>query len=158
MKDEFVQPRSFSLHPSSFILHDSGMQYVKLGKTGLTVSRLCLGAMSYGSSKWRPWVLDEEPARPFFRRAIEAGINFFDTADMYSAGLSETVLGRALREYTRRDDVVIATKVYFPTGPGPNDRGLSRKHIVLAIEASLRRLATDYVDLYQIHRFDPDTP
>ncbi len=134
------------------------MESVHLGRSGLRVSRLCLGAMTYGSSRWRPWVLDEEPARPFFRRAIEGGINFFDTADMYSAGLSETVLGRALREYTRRDDVVIATKVYFPTGPGPNDRGLSRKHIMLAIEASLRRLATDYVDLYQIHRFDPEVP
>jgi len=134
------------------------MHHRTLGSTGLRVSRLCLGTMTYGSSKWRPWVLDEEAARPFFRRAIEAGINFFDTADMYSNGLSETVLGRSLREYTRRDDVVIATKVFFPTGPGPNDRGLSRKHIMLAIEASLRRLATDYIDLYQIHRFDAETP
>ena len=134
------------------------MHYVKLGKTGLTVSRLCLGAMTYGSSKWRPWVLDEEAARPFFRRAIEGGINFFDTADMYSAGMSETVLGHALREFTRRDDVVMATKVFFPPGPGPNDRGLSRRHIMLAIDASLRRLATDRVDLYQIHRFDPEVP
>ena len=134
------------------------MHYVNLGKTGLKVSRLCLGTMTYGSSKWRPWVLDEEPARPFFRRAIETGINFFDTADMYSVGMSETVVGRALREYTRRDDVVIATKVFFPMGPGPNDRGLSRKHIMQAIDASLRRLAMEYVDLYQIHRFDPETP
>jgi aryl-alcohol dehydrogenase-like predicted oxidoreductase len=134
------------------------MDYVNLGKTGLKVSRLCLGTMTYGSSKWRPWVLDEEAARPFFQRAIEAGINFFDTADMYSVGMSETVVGRQLREFTRRDDVVIATKVYFPMGPGPNDRGLSRKHIMLAIEASLRRLATDYVDLYQIHRSDPEIP
>jgi 1-deoxyxylulose-5-phosphate synthase len=145
---------------SSFILHRSSlsMQYVNLGKTGLKVSRLCLGTMTYGSSKWRPWVLDEEAARPFFQHAVEAGINFFDTADMYSVGLSETVVGRAIREYTRRDDVVIATKVYFPMGPGPNDRGLSRKHIMAAIDASLRRLATEYVDLYQIHRFDPETP
>src|SRR5712692_10100404 len=145
---------------SSFILQRSSltMQYVNLGKTGLKVSRLCLGTMTYGSSKWRPWVLDEEVARPFFQRAVEAGINFFDTADMYSVGLSETVVGRAIREYTRRDDVVIATKVYFPMGPGPNNRGLSRKHIMAAIDASLRRLATEYVDLYQIHRFDPETP
>jgi len=145
---------------SSFILQRSSltMQYVNLGKTGLKVSRLCLGTMTYGSSKWRPWVLDEEASRPFFQRAVEAGINFFDTADMYSVGLSETVVGRSIREYTRRDDVVIATKVYFPMGPGPNDRGLSRKHIMAAIDASLRRLATEYIDLYQIHRFDPETP
>jgi aryl-alcohol dehydrogenase (NADP+) len=134
------------------------MQYVNLGQTGLKVSRLCLGTMTYGSSKWRPWVLDEDAALPFFKKAIEAGINFFDTADMYSVGMSETVVGRALRECTRRDDVVIATKVFFPMGPGPNDRGLSRKHILMAIEASLRRLATEYVDLYQIHRLDPETP
>ncbi len=134
------------------------MQYVNLGKTGLKVSRLCLGTMTYGSKKWRPWVLDEEEARPFFQRAIEAGINFFDTADMYSVGISEAVVGRSLREFTRRDDVVIATKVYFPMGPGPNDRGLSRRHIMQAVEESLRRLATDYLDLYQIHRFDPETP
>jgi aryl-alcohol dehydrogenase-like predicted oxidoreductase len=134
------------------------MQYVNLGNTGLKVSRLCLGTMTYGSSKWRPWVLDEDAARPFFQRAIEAGVNFFDTADMYSVGMSETVVGRALREFTRRDDVVIATKVFFPMGPGPNDRGLSRKHIMLAIDASLRRLSTEYVDLYQIHRLDTQTP
>lgn len=134
------------------------MQYLNLGNTGLRVSRLCLGTMTYGSSKWRPWVLDEDAARPFFQRAIESGINFFDTADMYSVGMSETVVGRALREFTRRDDVVIATKVFFPMGPGPNDRGLSRKHIMLAIDASLRRLSTEYVDLYQIHRLDPQTP
>ena len=114
--------------------------------------------MSYGSSKWRPWVLDEEAARPFYRRAIEAGINFFDTADMYSLGASEEVLGRAIRDLAVRDSVVIATKVFFPLGKGPNDRGLSRKHIISAIDASLRRLGTDYVDLYQIHRFDPETP
>src|SRR5579864_8768665 len=111
MKDEYSS--AFILHPSSLILHDYRMQYIKLGKTGLMVSRLCLGAMTYGSSQWRPWVLDEEAARPFFRRAIEGGINFFDTADMYSAGMSETVLGRALREFTRRDDVIIATKVFL---------------------------------------------
>jgi 1-deoxyxylulose-5-phosphate synthase len=134
------------------------MQYINLGTTGLRVSRLCLGTMTYGSSKWRPWVLDEDAARPFFQRAVEAGINFFDTADMYSVGMSETVVGRAVREFTRRDDVVIATKVFFPMGPGPNDRGLSRKHIMLAVDASLRRLSTEYIDLYQIHRLDPQTP
>jgi 1-deoxyxylulose-5-phosphate synthase len=134
------------------------MQYVGLGSTGLQVSRLCLGAMTYGSKKWRSWILEEEEARPFFRRAIEAGINFVDTADMYSHGISETIVGRSVREFSRRDDMIIATKVHFPTGPGPNDRGLSRKHIMLAVEASLRRLGTDYIDLYQIHRFDPHTP
>ena len=134
------------------------MKYVNLGRTGLKVSPLCLGCMTYGSKKWRPWVLEEEEARPFFRCAIEAGINFFDTADAYSVGVSETIVGRSLREFTRRDDVVIATKVFFPMGPGPNDGGLSRKHIVQAVEASLRRLATDYIDLYQIHRLDPSTP
>jgi len=134
------------------------MQHTNLGSTGLKVSRICLGCMTYGSSKWRPWVLDEEQARPFFQKAIEAGINFFDTADMYSVGVSETVVGHAIREYTRRDDVVIATKVFYPMGPGPNDRGLSRKHIMQAIDASLRRLNTEYVDLYQIHRLDPETP
>jgi len=134
------------------------MEWVNLGQTGLKVSRLCLGTMTYGSKKWRPWVLEEEEARPFFRKAIEAGVNFFDTADMYSVGVSETILGHALREYTRRDDAVIATKVFYPMGPGPNDRGLSRKHIMQAIDASLRRLSTEYIDLYQIHRFDPETP
>ena len=134
------------------------MEWVNLGQTGLKVSRLCLGTMTYGSKKWRPWVLEEEEARPFFRKAIEAGVNFFDTADMYSVGVSETILGHALREYTRRDDAVIATKVFYPMGPGPNDRGLSRKHIMQAVDASLRRLSTEYIDLYQIHRFDPETP
>ena len=134
------------------------MQWVNLGQTGLKVSRLCLGTMTYGSKKWRPWVLEEEEARPFFRKAIEAGVNFFDTADMYSVGVSETILGHALGEYTRRDDAIIATKVFYPMGPGLNDRGLSRKHIMQAIDASLRRLSTEYIDLYQIHRFDPETP
>jgi len=134
------------------------MQWINLGQTGLKVSRLCLGTMTYGSKKWRPWVLEEEEARPFFRKAIEAGVNFFDTADMYSVGVSETILGHALREYTRRDDAIIATKVFYPMGPGLNDRGLSRKHIMQAIDASLRRLSTEYIDLYQIHRFDPETP
>jgi aryl-alcohol dehydrogenase (NADP+) len=134
------------------------MDYVRLGNTGLKVSRLCLGMMSYGTSKWRDWVLDEEESRPFIQRALEAGINFYDTADMYSEGLSEEVTGRALRDFARREDVIIATKVYNPMGPGPNDRGLSRKHIMDSIDASLRRLGTDYVDLYQIHRFDYETP
>ena len=135
------------------------MDYVNFGKTGLRVSRLCLGAMSYGSSAWRPWVLDEEPARPFIRRAIELGFNFFDTADMYSAGASEQVLGRALRDFgPGRDRIVIATKVYMPMSSDPNHKGLSRKHIMHSIDDSLRRLGTDYVDLYQIHRFDAQTP
>jgi aryl-alcohol dehydrogenase-like predicted oxidoreductase len=134
------------------------MQYVNLGRTGLKVSRLCLGTMTYGSSQWRPWVLDEEASRPFIQRALEQGINFFDTADMYSLGESESVLGRALRDFARRQEVVIATKVFNPMGPSPNQRGLSRLHILRAIDDSLRRLGTDYVDLYQIHRWDPETP
>ncbi|MBX6362599.1 MAG: aldo/keto reductase [Gemmatimonadetes bacterium] len=134
------------------------MQYTHLGATGVTVSRICLGCMSYGSSAWRPWVLNEDEARPFFRRAIEAGINFFDTADMYSLGVSEEVTGRALREYGNLDEIVLATKVFNRMGPGPNMAGLSRKHIVQACEASLRRLGVETIDLYQIHRFDPATP
>lgn len=134
------------------------MEYVNLGRTGMKVSRICLGTMTYGTSKWRDWVLDEEDSRPFIKRALERGINFFDTADMYSRGASEEVLGRALKEYTRREEVVIATKVYFPMGEGPNQRGLSRVHILRAIDDSLRRLDTDYVDLYQIHRWDAETP
>jgi aryl-alcohol dehydrogenase-like predicted oxidoreductase len=134
------------------------MRYTTLGSTGISVSRLCLGCMSYGASAWRPWVLDEDDARPFFRRAIEAGINFFDTANMYSLGVSEEVTGRALREYGRLDELVIATKVYFPVSDGPNSQGLSRKHIVQACEASLRRLGVETIDLYQIHRFDPMVP
>jgi len=134
------------------------MDYVRLGKTGLKVSRICLGTMTYGSSKWRPWVLDEADSRPFIQRAIEHGITFFDTADMYSRGVSEEVLGRALKDFARRDQMIIATKVFYPMGDGPNDRGLSRRHILDAIDASLRRLGVDYVDLYQIHRFDPYTP
>src|SRR3954470_2803435 len=134
------------------------MKFTNLGKTGLKVSRVCLGCMTYGSSKWRPWILDEEAARPFFKRAPEAGINFFDTADMYSLGASEEVTGRALREFGNRDELVIATKVFFPMTSGPNMGGLSRKHIMSAIDASLRRLGVDYVDLYQIHRLDPATP
>lgn len=135
------------------------MDYVNLGNSGIKVSRLCLGCMTYGSSQWRPWVLDEEASRPFYRAAWEAGINFFDTADMYSDGVSEEVLGRALRELSiPREQVVIATKVFNPMGDSANERGLSRKYIRHAIDASLRRLQLDYVDLYQIHRFDPTTP
>src|SRR5262245_19844627 len=134
------------------------MQYVNLGRTGLKVSRLCLGTMTYGTPEWRPWILSEDDSRPFIREALEAGINFFDTADMYSNGVSEEVVGRALRDFARREEVVVATKVFFPTGKAPNDRGLSRKHIMAAIDASLQRLGMDYVDLYQIHRWDYDTP
>jgi aryl-alcohol dehydrogenase-like predicted oxidoreductase len=134
------------------------MEYTTLGATGVTVSRIALGCMSYGTSKWRPWVLDEPDAVPFYRRAIEAGINFFDTSDMYSLGVSEEVTGRALREFGVREELVIATKVFFPVADGPNRRGLSRKHIVEACEASLRRLGVEAIDLYQIHRFDPATP
>ena len=134
------------------------MDYVRLGSTGLQVSRLCLGAMTYGSKKWREWVLEEEESRPFIRRALELGINFFDTADMYSVGASEEILGRALKDFAQRDRVIIATKVFNPMSDDRNDRGLSRKHIFHSIDASLRRLGTDYVDLYQIHRFDYHTP
>ncbi len=134
------------------------MQYVNLGRTGLKVSRMCLGMMSYGSSKWRDWVLDEAEARPFVKRALELGVNFFDTADMYSLGLSEEVTGRALRDFAKREEVIIASKVYWPVGDGPNDRGLSRQHIMTAIDASLRRLGTGYLDLYYIHRWDYETP
>jgi aryl-alcohol dehydrogenase (NADP+) len=136
------------------------MEYVKLGSTGLDVSPICLGCMSYGEPGRgpHPWSLDEEASRPFFRRAIEAGINFFDTADVYSAGSSEEITGRALRDFARRDEIVLATKVHGRMRPGPNGAGLSRKAIMTAIDASLARLGTDYVDLYQIHRWDPTVP
>src|SRR5665213_966640 len=134
------------------------MDYVRLGNTGLKVSRLCLGCMTYGSSKWRPWVLDEESSLPFFKKALEAGINFFDTADVYSAGESERVTGKALEEYAKRHEVVLATKVHGAMGADANNSGLSRKHIMDAIDRSLHRLGVDYVDLYQIHRFDPQSP
>jgi 1-deoxyxylulose-5-phosphate synthase len=135
------------------------MEYVNLGSTGLKVSRICLGTMTYGSKKWREWVLEEEEGRPFIKRALELGINFFDTADMYSLGVSEEILGRALKDFgPARDRVMIATKVFNAMGDDPNQRGLSRKHIMHAIDDSLRRLGTDYVDLYQIHRFDRHTP
>jgi aryl-alcohol dehydrogenase-like predicted oxidoreductase len=134
------------------------MKYTFLGRTGVTVSRLCLGCMSYGDPSWRPWVLDEAAAQPFFRRAVEAGINFFDTADMYSLGVSEEVTGRALRQYANLEECVVATKVFNPMSDRPNRGGLSRKHIVQGCEASLRRLGMDTIDLYQVHRFDPHTP
>jgi aryl-alcohol dehydrogenase (NADP+) len=135
------------------------MQFTRLGSTGVTVSRLCLGMMTYGAKSWREWVLDEGESRPLIRKAIDLGFNFFDTADVYSLGVSEEITGRALKEYgPPRDRVVIATKVFSVMGDDPNQRGLSRKHIMHAIDESLRRLGTDYVDLYQIHRFDPATP
>ena len=136
------------------------MEYNRLGSTGMKVSRICLGCMSFGqrTENW-PWALDEEDSRPFIKKALEMGINFFDTANAYSEnGMVEVVVGRALRDFAARDDVVIATKVFFPIGQGPNDKGLSRKHIMSSIDASLKRLGTDYVDLYQVHRWDYETP
>jgi len=136
------------------------MEYVSLGKTGLKVSRICLGCMTYGvpDRGAHPWSLDEEQSRPFIKRALELGINFFDTANTYSDGTSEEIVGRALRDFARREEVVLATKVFYPMRDGPNARGLSRKSIMIEIDASLRRLGTDYVDLYQIHRWDNRTP
>ncbi len=134
------------------------MEYVNLGETGLQVSRICLGMMSYGSKKWREWILEEEESRPFIKRAVEGGINFFDTANVYSMGVSEELTGKLLREFTKRDEVVVATKVFFPMGDKPNQGGLSRKNIMASIDASLTRLGMDYVDLYQIHRWDDKTP
>jgi aryl-alcohol dehydrogenase (NADP+) len=134
------------------------MKYVRLGTSGLEVSRIALGTMTYGSPRWRPWVLDEAAGRRFIVRALEQGITFFDTADMYSRGVSEEILGRVLRDTVARDRVVVATKAFYPIAEGPNTRGLSRKHLLEAIDGSLRRLGMDYVDLYQIHRFDPYTP
>ena len=134
------------------------MKFTQLGRSGLTVSRICLGCMTYGTPKWRPWVLDEVDARPFYRKALDLGINFFDTADMYSMGVSEEVTGRALREMANMEEIVLATKVHFPMGDGPNMGGISRKHIVQGCEASLRRLGVETIDLYQIHRFKSDVP
>ena len=134
------------------------MEYSQLGRSGLVVSRICLGCMTYGTPKWRPWILDEVDARPFYKKALELGINFFDTADMYSMGVSEEVTGRALREMANMDEIVLATKVHFPMGDGPNMGGISRKHIVQACEASLRRLGVETIDLYQIHRFKSPVP
>ena len=136
------------------------MDYVNLGRTGLKVSRICLGCMTYGVPERgaHPWSLDEGKSRPFFRRALELGINFFDTANTYSHGTSEEIVGRALRDFARREEIVLATKVFYPMREGPNALGLSRKSIMTEIDASLRRLGTDYVDLYQIHRWDKHTP
>ena len=134
------------------------MDHKPLGNTGTRVSPLCLGTMTYGTPEWREWVLDEQASRPFIKQALDAGINFFDTADMYSVGESERVVGKALLDYADREAFVLATKVYNPMGDGPNDRGLSRKHVMHAIDSSLTRLGTDYVDLYQIHRWDYHTP
>jgi len=134
------------------------MEYTRLGKSGLNVSRICLGMMSYGDTKWREWVLPEEQARPFVKRALEAGINFFDTANVYSAGVSEEITGRTLGEMAKRDEIVVATKVHGKMRDDPNGKGLSRKHILGSINDSLRRLGMDYVDLYQIHRWSNDTP
>jgi aryl-alcohol dehydrogenase (NADP+) len=134
------------------------METTRLGKTGLKVSRICLGTMTYGSPNWRDWVLGEDESRPFIKRALEAGINFFDTADVYSTGRSEEIVGKALKDFAQREHIVLATKVCGPMSEDINDRGLSRKHIMASIDNSLRRLGTDYVDLYQIHRFDPTTP
>ena len=136
------------------------MEYRRLGRTGLKVSRLCLGCMSFGEPGRgaHPWALDEEASRPILRRAVEARINFFDTANVYTSGVSEEITGRALKDFARRDEVVIATKAFGAWGKGPNQGGLSRKALFQAIDDSLRRLGTDYVDLYQIHRWDPETP
>ena len=134
------------------------MEYARLGQSGLVVSRIALGCMSFGSRAWRPWVLEEDDAMPFFRRAVELGVNFFDTADVYSLGASEEITGKAIREFANRDEAVVATKVRLRMGDGPNRVGLSRKHIVQSCEASLRRLGLDRIDLYQIHRADAETP
>ncbi len=135
------------------------MKYARLGTAGVKVSRVCLGMMSYGDRSWRDWVLDEDAGEPIVRKAAEQGVMFFDTADVYSRGVSEEITGRLLaRLFPKREDYVLATKVFSPMGPGPNEGGLSRKHILSSIDGSLRRLGTDYVDLYQIHRFDPSTP
>jgi len=134
------------------------VKFTQLGNSGLVISRICLGCMTYGTPKWRPWVLDEVDSRPFFKKALELGVNFFDTADMYSLGVSEEVTGRALREMANMDEIVLATKVHFPMGEGPNMGGISRKHIVQGCEASLKRLGVETIDLYQIHRFKGTAP
>ncbi|WPB56067.1 aldo/keto reductase [Xylophilus sp. GOD-11R] len=143
------------------------MNYTNLGRTGLKVSRIALGMLTYGTARWRPWIMEEEASRPVVRHAVEAGINFFDTADLYSAGESEVLTGRFVREFCRREEVVISSKVFHPVDLAyssahpvwaPNRGGLSRKRLFHAIDASLQRLGTDYIDLWQIHRFDPDTP
>ena len=134
------------------------MEYARLGTTGLKVSRLCLGTLPFGKKEWRGWALGEDESRPIIKRAVELGVNFFDTANYYSDGASEEVLGRALKDFIQREQVVIATKVYRPMGSGENERGLSRKHVIASIDGSLKRLGTDYIDLLQIHRWDYETP
>ncbi|MEM6803223.1 MAG: aldo/keto reductase [Bacteroidota bacterium] len=134
------------------------MKYTRLGRSGLKVSRLCLGMMTYGSTSWREWIRDEATCEEHVQKALELGINFFDTANVYSIGVSEEMTGRALKKFAKREEVVIATKVYFPMYKGPNGKGLSRKHILEQVDASLERLGTDYIDLYQIHRWDKETP
>lgn len=134
------------------------MEYIRLGRSGLKVSRICLGTLTFGSPEWREYILEEADSRQLISRALDFGINFFDTADMYSNGVSEEIVGRALSDFARRSDVIIATKTYFPMSNDPNDRGLSRKHIIDSVNASLNRLGTDYIDLYQIHRWDYETP
>jgi aryl-alcohol dehydrogenase-like predicted oxidoreductase len=151
--------RALAARRIMLVLKKTAMEIVRFGSTGMKVSRLCLGAMSYGVKTWRGWVLEEAEARPVIKHAIEKGIFFFDCADMYSNGVSEEIMGRALKDFgPGRDRIVLATKVYMPMSKDPNDRGLSRKHILKSIDNSLRRLGTDYVDLYQIHRFDYETP
>lgn len=134
------------------------MEYTRLGNSGMTVSRLALGCMSFGDRSWQPWVLNEEESQPFFRTAIELGINFFDTADIYSYGVSEEITGRALKRYANLDEIVLASKVFFPLRDAPNSGGLSKKNIIQSCEASLRRLDVETIDLYQIHRYDVNTP
>jgi len=134
------------------------VNYINLGRSGLKVSRICLGTLTFGDKEWRSYVLNEDESRPIIQKALELGINFFDTADMYSFGVSEKILGRALKDFARRDEVVIASKVYYQMSDNVNDQGLSRKHILKSIDDSLRRLNTDYIDLYQIHRWDYKTP
>jgi aryl-alcohol dehydrogenase (NADP+) len=134
------------------------MEYVNLGRSGLKVSKLCLGTLTFGDRGWRDWLMDEEASRPIIRHALEAGINYIDTADMYSSGVTEEFVGRALADFARRDEVVVTSKLWYPIGEGPNARGLSRKHVMDAIDGTLRRLGMDYVDVYMIHRYDPETP
>lgn len=134
------------------------MEYIRFGNTGLKVSQLCLGTMSFGSPRWRPWVLDEAASAPILKAALDRGINFFDMADFYSIGLGEEMVGRNLLKHARREELVLASKAYYAMGPGPNDAGLSRKHLFDAIDASLKRIGTGYLDLYIVHSFDPETP
>ena len=157
-----AQRFQLSLMPLPYVhrttIENGYMEYVRLGHSGLEVSRVCLGCMSFGDPSWQPWIMDEAAAQPFFRRAIELGINFFDTADIYSLGVSEEITGRALKRYGNAHEIVLASKVFFPLFDGPNRGGLSCKHIVQSCEDSLRRLGVDTIDLYQIHRFDPAVP